>query len=300
MSSGQDESRERDQSQAKKQPPPKPDEGADAAQPEPGLFENLDDFMPDEPAGEPRGSIEPTTPFVPVEPTESLQPLEPFSQPTDVPGFDDTGDQPAGEPEATEAFDGVPGELTHPESNGEGEDVAGGVSAEPGLTETIAFKSTDSEVVEAIAPSEDELPAGQPRPEGEIADAAPAEGEPHGEGEPAPEGIGPLPEGGLLGTGLLGAETTTGEPGAEAEAKAEEEEAEEEEAEKGPGILAWIGDTSVYNILLFVAAVALILGSLGLYLELKRYNFDIKAREGKQPIAAAAADYADPMTTAAA
>jgi hypothetical protein len=119
---------------------------------------------------------------------------------------------------------------------------------------------------------------------------------PAGEGLPdeAAEALAEVPADGLLGALPEGGEGE--EPGV-AVTPDGEEVAEEEEGEKKPGFFAWVAGASVYNMLLLIAVVALLLGSLGMYIELKRYNFDVKAEEGRRPLAAAPVSYDTPAST---
>jgi hypothetical protein len=211
--------------------------------------------------------------------------------------------------------------------------------ATPGFEQTVAFESLTPEAVESLQTPGGDSAAGEAR-DSAPSDVAPAEAAPSeatevyerptpvegelpdatvaAEGEAATEVYErPMPVEGELPDATVAAEgekapegeaAAEGEEAAEGELKAEEEQAEkaeeEEEVEKGPGVLArlgaWIADTSVYNVLLFLAVVALVLGSLALYQELKSYNWDIKAREAKRPVAAAGVDYGPPSTMAVA
>jgi hypothetical protein len=212
------------------------------------------------PAMEETAAFEPVTPEV----TETLQVPEPT--------------EGSGETAAFEALASETGETSP--------------AAEPeGLGETAVFEGPTPEAAEGLGSSVDASTAVEGEPtEGVTTEVT--------ETQPAAEG-GSLTDG-LLASGILAAAGT-----AEGEAAAGEESAEEkpeEEGEKQPGVFArfgaWVADTSVYNVLLFFAMVALLLGSLALVQELQNYNWDIKARDAKRPVAAAGPHYGPPSTTA--
>lgn len=233
MTHGPDESPRRDQPEAQ------PEEGQ---HPELEPVEDLVAGVPDD-VEEAEESLEPTADFQPPEPMEPMESLAPVELAETAP------ESPLAE---------VP-------TDAEG-------STEPGLADTAAFESFDSQVSDVLQPSEGESETA----------------------EVAGEGVGGPSSGDLLAA----VADTISEP--EALAEEAEKAEEEEEAEKGGGVLAWIGETSVYNVLLFIALVALAIGSYGLYLELERYKFDFKAEAAKQPVAAAAGLQAEPSTTAVA
>lgn len=92
----------------------------------------------------------------------------------------------------------------------------------------------------------------------------------------------PVPEGGLLSG--IGGETA-------AEKAAEEEKLEEEEEpkEKKPGLLQRIGQTSPYTVMLAIAILAILVGSLCLWAEWKAYNYTTKKQDIRKLISAAPA-----------
>lgn len=265
-----------------------------------------------------------------TEPGEAFEPLEAL-EPTDaVPDltldFDAASTEPEGEPAAEEPAAEAPAESTPAlaetmdfEPSPEIAETLQVPEPVEGSGETAAFEALASEAGETLAAGGSAVALGEtagiegPASEasgglGSSIDAStalesePAEGVTSEvtETQPAAEG-GSLPEG-LLGSGVVvaGAGAAEEEAVAEGEAAAEEEE----EVEKQPGMFArlgaWIADTSVYNVLLFLAVVALVLGSLALVQELQSYNWDIKARDAKLPVAAAGPNYGPPSTTAVA
>ena len=63
-----------------------------------------------------------------------------------------------------------------------------------------------------------------------------------------------------------------------------EEEKEEEEEEARPSIFARMAEASPYTVLLGAAFVALVVGVVFLLLELKTYDFDIRAKKARQGV----------------
>jgi hypothetical protein len=66
--------------------------------------------------------------------------------------------------------------------------------------------------------------------------------------------------------------------------KKEEKEEEEEEKEARPSIFARMAEASPYTVLLGAAFVALVVGVVFLLLELKTYDFDIRAKKARQGV----------------
>lgn len=78
------------------------------------------------------------------------------------------------------------------------------------------------------------------------------------------------------------------------EVKTEEEE-EPEEEEKSPGLLTRLSKTSPYVVLLGIAAVAIIIGILCLWMEFRRYHYEWKPPQ----VGAVPAVQSDPPSTTA-
>lgn len=76
------------------------------------------------------------------------------------------------------------------------------------------------------------------------------------------------------------------------------EEEEEEDWLKKPSIWKRIGETSPFTVFLGVSLVALLVAIFCLWMELRHYDFDIKAQEARQAVSMAPADYRGlPSTT---
>jgi hypothetical protein len=245
-------------------------------------------------------------------------PPDPNSRPddTDLPPVDDTPSEPSELTEPIEAFADLsaePGaEAAPPMEETEALESLSPESAETlqvpepaeGVAETVSFEGAPSESGENLVVSADTSAVGGEAltdTSGSVVTvgegSAVTTGESAGEGDSLAEGL----ASGVLGTSTITTEEAASEEGEESAKKAD---VEEEGVEKQPGVFvrlgAWIADTSVYNVLLFLAAVALVLGSLALVQELQNYNWDIKAQDAKRPLAAVGADYAPASTTAVA
>jgi hypothetical protein len=73
----------------------------------------------------------------------------------------------------------------------------------------------------------------------------------------------------------------------------------EEGEETGESVWQRLAKTSPYTMMLWISLLGLIVGTLFLYLELRTYKFDLKAREAKQRVSAAAAGHSGPASTKA-
>ncbi len=71
----------------------------------------------------------------------------------------------------------------------------------------------------------------------------------------------------------------------------------EEGEEKGDSIWRRMAKASPYTMMLWISLLAMIAGSVFLYLELRSYKFDLKAREAKQRVGAVAAAHSGPART---
>lgn len=126
---------------------------------------------------------------------------------------------------------------------------------------------------------DDVLDTGETRPDSE----APVE-------SLEPEGGEPLAD---LGTAAPSDEFAAG---ADEEVAVEADEDElEEEVEKGPGVLAGLTKTSPYVVLLGISVVAILIGILCWFMELKSYGFQIKPAQTSM----APASQSDPPGTTA-
>jgi hypothetical protein len=134
----------------------------------------------------------------------------------------------------------------------------------------------DSELEDlGVDPSEEVLPSDEP---GSLPELEPTEGMP----EPGDE------------TMETGAAEEPGEEALQADADAlapvevpaeEEPLPEEEEGEKGPGLLARLTKTTPYVVLLGISLLAILIGILCLWLELRRYDSQIKPPQvGAAPV----------------
>jgi hypothetical protein len=175
-----------------------------------------------------------------------------------------------------------------------------------------------------------ELPGEHPAPQEGMAQAM-EPGGPPAEGEPAFEMVpgGQLPSEELLGglgePGVVplepapaeeGEPSAAGEPTEVAEFGGEEPGAEEEPSkkkkkkgkisktgdseegeEKGESIWQRLAKASPYTMMLWISLLGLIVGTVFLYLELRTYKFDLKAREAKQRVGAVAAPHSGPART---
>jgi len=143
----------------------------------------------------------------------------------------------------------------------------------------------DAEMVDAAEPGDDEI--AEVAEGEEIVEAA--------EGEVTPDDAAFPAEEGLAG---FAADADTGEEAAE--------EDEDEEAEKKPKkkkkdkLLASIRQASPYTIMLIIAFVALLVGTLCLMGELSLYEFDIKAEKAKRTGAMLVPVYSAPEKSMAA
>ena len=68
----------------------------------------------------------------------------------------------------------------------------------------------------------------------------------------------------------------------------------EEGEEKGESIWQRLAEASPYTMMLWISLLGLIVGTLFLYLELRTYKFDLKTREGKHRVSAAAPIHSGP------
>ena len=71
----------------------------------------------------------------------------------------------------------------------------------------------------------------------------------------------------------------------------------EEGEEKGDSIWRRMAKASPYTMMLWISLLAMIAGSVFLYLELRSYKFNLKAREAKQRVGAVAAAHSGPART---
>jgi hypothetical protein len=71
----------------------------------------------------------------------------------------------------------------------------------------------------------------------------------------------------------------------------------EEDEEKGESIWQRLAKASPYTMMLWISLLGLIVGTVFLYLELRTYQFDLKAREAKQRVGAVAAAHSGPART---
>jgi hypothetical protein len=147
----------------------------------------------------------------------------------------------------------------------------------------------EAELLKAQAEFDAELKAQAPVPaEGEEAAAAETSGpaETPGPSDAAPEGLlGPNFEesfGMLSHEGEAGPEEAQAEGAAEEGKEGKEEEEEEEEKEKKPS--RWAPLVKLFDLttcMLGIALLALLLGTFFMYVELRRYNFDTRAKGAK-------------------
>jgi len=95
---------------------------------------------------------------------------------------------------------------------------------------------------------------------------------------------------------MLGQQAMEQTEGTDSMALAEPTDSPEEPEEEEPkgGLLAWLGRTSPYTVLLFMALVAMGIAAACLYVEWERYGKDNKARAAKQVTIWAAPSYAGP------
>ena len=161
-----------------------------------------------------------------------------------------------------------------------------------------------------------------PSPEPSV---TPAEGEPAFEMLPGGQSPSEEPLGGLGEPGVVplepapaeeGVPSAAGEPTEVPEFGGEEPSAEEkpskkkkkrgktsktgdseEGEEKGESIWQRLAKASPYTMMLWISLLGLIVGTVFLYLELRTYKFDYKAREAKHRIGAAAAAHSGPAST---
>ena len=120
--------------------------------------------------------------------------------------------------------------------------------------ETLQFDQPGA--LPELEPSEDPLLAGETMDQGETGELV----------QPAEQEVADL-------DGLAPVEVKTDEEEPPGEEPPEEEE---EEKEKGPGLLARLTKTSPYVVLLGISLVAILIGILCLWLELRSYDSQIK------------------------
>jgi hypothetical protein len=90
------------------------------------------------------------------------------------------------------------------------------------------------------------------------------------------------------------------EGGKKKKKKAKKRKQSDEEDEEGPTLLGRIAKTSPYTVMLGLSLVVLLIAVVCLYMELRGYNFDTKAKEGRQRAMAVPVQSAFPSTTATA
>ena len=116
--------------------------------------------------------------------------------------------------------------------------------------------------------------------------------QPQAEGTDQPE-----PSGGdVTGSDAEQLDVLEQEEGAEGEEEGEEPSKEEDERES---FLTRLGRTSPYTVMLAMALVAILIAITCLFLELKQYDFDIKAESGRPPSVAAEIVHPGPPNTTA-
>jgi hypothetical protein len=176
-----------------------------------------------------------------------------------------------------------PGELDLPDEPTDLDSLDEGLGAPEPLGEDLAsadFPSEEMPDVEGMMPAEEGLPA-EVAEEGEAVE--PEVGVEPAEEEEEEEAAAKKPR----------------KKGKKKPKKKKPKKAEEDEEAAGAGFVEKILSASPFTVMLAVSLFAMIIAVLLLFVELRQYNFDIKAKELKEKMGAAPAVQLEPPSTMA-